>query len=259
MGTGGTRGEGLHAAASGGFRDAERYERARPGYPADAVDWLAAALRLGAGVRALDLGAGTGKLSRLLAPRCATLVAAEPVAEMRRALAARAPKQLVVAAVAGALPLCAGAVGAVVCGQSFHWFASAGTLREIHRVLAPGGRLGLVWNQRDESRPWVRELGEILLPLEGNAPRFRTGRWREAFGGQSLFGPLHARDFATAQSGSPEVVVERIATTSLVAALSEERRRRVLGAVRALAAREAGPSGEVVLPYVTHAFWCERL
>ncbi|HVP66724.1 MAG TPA: class I SAM-dependent methyltransferase [Anaeromyxobacteraceae bacterium] len=252
------QGAGLHAAASAGFRDAHRYDVARPDYPEDAVEWLAAALALGPAVRVLDLGAGTGKLSDLVAPRCGSLVAVEPIAEMRRALSHRVPRVQAVAGVAQALPLRDGAVGAVVCGQSFHWFATTPALAEIHRVLAPRGRLGLLWNQRDESRPWVRELGELLRPLEGDAPRFRTGRWRDPFEASTLFSPLASKDFANEQAGPPERIVERIATTSIVAALPEDRRAGVLEAVRAIAQREAGADGQVTLPYVTHAYWCER-
>jgi SAM-dependent methyltransferase len=271
-------------AASEGFRGAERYERARPEYPPEAIAWLARALRLvpeapppATGAAVVELGAGTGKFTRRIAGPGATrlrpgltVVAVEPVAEMRRELAARVPSARVVGGVAEAIPLRAGAAWAVACAQSFHWFATAGALAEIHRVLVPGGRLGLVWNQRDESVPWVRALGEVLEPLEGSAPRFRTGRWREAFGAgegpgpgepsPGGFGPLVEARFAAVQVGPPEAIVERIASISFVAALPEARRGRVLEEVRRLLARDPATAGhaEVRLPYVTRAFWCER-
>ena len=272
----------MQRAASEGFRGAERYERSRPEYPPEAVAWLASALRLGpeapaASAAVVELGAGTGKFTRRIAGPGATglragltVVAVEPVAEMRRELAAGVPQARVVGGLAEAIPLRTGGAWAVVCAQSFHWFASAGALGEIHRVLVPGGRLGLLWNQRDESAPWVRALGEILEPLEGSAPRFRTGRWREAFhagegpgpdaprpGG---FGPLAEARFATEQVGPPEAIVERIASISFVAALPEARRAGVLEEVRRLLARHPATAGlaRILLPYVTRAFWCER-
>jgi SAM-dependent methyltransferase len=286
----------MHGAASEGFRGAERYERARPEYPAEAIAWLASALGLapvppravapvpGAGAaepgplaRVVELGAGTGKLTRRLAgphpdpgvrPGLA-VVAVEPVAEMRGELAARVPGARVVGGLAEAIPLRSACARAVVCAQAFHWFASAAALAEIHRVLEPGGRLGLLWSQRDESVDWVRRLGEILEPLEGTAPRFRTGRWRDAFrprvvaggsGPAGGFGPLAEARFATEQVGPPEAIVDRVASVSFVAALPESRRGAVLEAVRRLLGAHPATAGRdrIRLPYVTLAFWCER-
>jgi SAM-dependent methyltransferase len=273
----------VQRAASEGFRGAERYERARPEYPPEAVAWLADALRLGPDVApdssavVLELGAGTGKLTRRIAgPGAAglrpglTVVAVEPVAEMRRELAARVPAARVVGGLAEAIPLRAGSARAVACAQAFHWFATPAALAEIHRVLAPGGRLGLVWNQRDESEGWVRALGELLEPLAGTAPRFRTGRWRDAFGpggasgpgaeSAAGFGPLVEARFAAAQVGPPEAILERIASVSFVAALPEGRRGAFLEEVRRLLDRHPATAGlgRIRLPYVTHAYWCER-
>ncbi len=97
-------------------------------------------------------------------------------------------------------------------------------------MLRPGGGLGLLWNYRDESADWVRRLSEIVEPEAGDAPRFRSGRWREAFARQALFGPLEEALFDLQQSGSPELVVERIASIGFVAALPAARREALLGA-----------------------------
>lgn len=247
----------MHRAAREGYREAERYERARPEYPAEAVDWLAGALGIGPASLVLDIGAGTGKFTRAIASRCRAVVAVEPLEGMRREFALRLPAARVVAGAAEALPLRDGSADAATAAQSFHWFGSPEALGEIHRVLAPGGRLGLLWNQRDESVAWVRGLGALLEPLEGDAPRFRTGRWREVLRASPLFGPLREARFRTSQVGSPETVVERIASTSLVACLPDDRRAELLAAVGRLA--QPARAGDLVhLPYLTHVYCCAR-
>ena len=139
----------MRGVAARGFQaGAEAYERGRPGYPTDAVDALTDALGVGPGATVVDLAAGTGKLTRLLVPSGATVIAIEPVDAMRRTLAAMLPRVPVVAGTAESMPLRDGSAGAVVAAQAFHWFDGEAALAEIHRVLAPGGRLGLVWNVR---------------------------------------------------------------------------------------------------------------
>ena len=78
---------------------------------------------------------------------------------------------------------------AVVCAQSFHWFATREALHEIRRVLKPGGAFGLVWNLRDDSVPWVAALTRIMQPFEGDAPRFHSQKWRDVFPAEG-FGPF---------------------------------------------------------------------
>lgn len=243
-----------------GFRDAGRYERARPGYPAPVVDRLVAELGIGPGTTVVEPGAGTGKFTRLVAGRCGRLVAVDPVEAMRREFRQRVPGVHVVGGSAEALPLRTGCAGAVICAQSFHWFATEAAVAEMHRVLASGGRLGLVWNQRDESVDWVAGLQRILGPLEGDAPRYRNESWRPVLARSPLFGPLSAAVLDNAQEGPPEAVVDRIASTSFVAALPAARRHAVLDEVRALLATHPQTAGRdwIRVPYRSHLFWCER-
>jgi SAM-dependent methyltransferase len=155
----------VHETAAEGFGAvADEYERARPDYPVAAVERLRRELGGGASgaLRWLDLGAGTGKLTRML--REERVVAAEPLAAMRDHFARVLPDVPLIAAVAELLPFADRAFGAVVCAQAFHWFDGERALRDIHRILEPGGGVALIWNTRDETVPWARALGDILRP-----------------------------------------------------------------------------------------------
>lgn len=251
----------IHPAARAGFTAAaDLYEQARPGYPAAALERLALELGFGAVGPVLDVAAGTGKLTRQLRPLAPRLVAVEPVAAMRRVLAAALPGVAVVAGRAEALPLRSGSAGAAVVGQAFHWFDGPAALAEIHRVLRPGGGIGLLWNERDESVDWVRRLTEIVESEAGDTPRFRSGLWRRAFAGQALFGPLGEARFDHQHAGGPELVVGRVASISFVAALPERRRQALLAGVRDLLATHPDTAGrrEIRLPYRTLACWALR-
>ena len=129
-----------------------------PSYPPEAIDWL-----LPPGAReVLDLGAGTGKLTTRLVERGLDVVAVDPIAEMLEVLRASLPETRALLGTAEEIPLEDNSVDAVLVAQAWHWVDPARAIPEVARVLRPGGRLGLVWNTRDERLGWVRELGEII-------------------------------------------------------------------------------------------------
>lgn len=172
----------VHRAAVAGFTaGAEKYARGRPEYPREIDEWLRLDLALGKGRTVLDLGAGTGKFSTYLLKTQADVVAVEPVEAMREQLMRRHPGIAARAGSAEQIPMEDATVDAVVCAQAFHWFANGAALTEILRVLKPGGRLGLVWNVRDESVAWVAAITRIIEPFEADTPRFQSQQWRSVF------------------------------------------------------------------------------
>jgi SAM-dependent methyltransferase len=214
-----------------------------------------------AGASGRSLGAGTGKFLPLLVATGAEVIAVEPIAAMRDQLAAAFPDVRALAGSAEAIPLADASLDAVVCAQSFHWFANASALAEIRRVLKPGGSLGLVWNVRDESVRWVAALTTLIQLYEGNAPRYGSGDWRRLFPAQG-FGPLNERRFAHRHVGPPEqVIVDRTLSTSFIAALPAAARHDLADSIRAIIAATPEIAGKdmVAFPYETAAFDCQKV
>lgn len=241
----------VHEAASVGFsRSAEAYDRARPEYPAAAIERLCVAVGIERGSRVLDVGAGTGKLTGPLAERGVEVMAVEPVTEMRERIAGRAPRADAVAGVAEHLPADDGQADAIVAGQAFHWFANERALAEFARCLRPAGRLGLIWNRRLAADPLQRRITALLDPVRGDAPRHAVGAWREAFERPGPFEPLDGFELEFVQELDRDALLDRVGSVSFVAALEPERRTGLLAQVAELC-----PEGSTVeLPYVCEAF-----
>jgi len=239
-------------AAAGFGRAAEVYERARPSYPPDAIDWLLARTDVGEGDTIVDLGAGTGKLTRLLAPSGARVIAIEPIPEMRALIGVGD----VMDGTAEAIPLADGSAALVTVAQAFHWFDLDRALPEIHRVLRSDGSLVLVWNMRDLEDPVQRGVEDLLAPVRGRrVAAQREGRWRAPLAESPLFGELETAEFRFEQWFTVEDLVDRVRSTSFVAAMTDEERRPLLDDVRALVAGHDEPFS---YPYVTEVLITPR-
>lgn len=260
----------VHDAAARGFeRGADDYEAARPGYPPEVVDLLVQMLDLAPGRRVLDLAAGTGKLTRLLVPSGAAVVAVEPVAAMRATLADLVPEAEVLDGTAEAIPLPDAAVDAVVVAQAFHWFDAPQALAELARVLRPGGALALVWNVRDESVDWVRRFGELLVEGaaedESSAAFRETGKpyeegqdWAHLIGATGCFSAVERVTVAWEQPIDADLLVRRAGSTSFVSALPDDARSAALDRVRDLATTHPDIAGRSTFgfPHHTVVYWC---
>jgi SAM-dependent methyltransferase len=243
-------------AASFG-RVADAYDLGRPSYPSEALAWLVSELRLDGRSAVLDLAAGTGKLSAGLVPLVGHVVAVEPVAEMRRVLAARLPDVEVMAGTAEAIPLADGAVDAVIVGAAFHWFDAETALQEIRRVLRAGGGLGLLWNRPEwEGEEWYPAFSEVLERARsehGDSPsRYAVGEWRAALERAVAFGPARKREFRHVHHVSRTEFLARVASWSVFAALPDDDRRDRLGELDAML--DARGIAEVDLRYRTDTY-----
>ncbi len=138
---------------------------------------------------------------------------------------------------------------AVVCAQAFHWFANPAAMAEIRRVLRPGGKLGLVWNVRDESVDWVARLTAIMTPFEGDAPRYYRGDWKQVFPADG-FGPLRLTEFHPTHTGAPEqVIVDRVMSVSFIASLPPAQQAAVRAQLHDVIATDPALRGQSVVAF----------
>jgi SAM-dependent methyltransferase len=235
-------------AASFGAAAAE-YERARPEYPAAAVEWI---VPPGAEA-AVDVGAGTGKLTRALAERGLEVTAVEPSAGMRARLEAELPGVRAVAGSGERLPLAEDSADLLTYAQAWHWVEEAPALAEAARVLRPGGRLACVWNLRDDRSGWMLELSTLLERLGSN-----TAVEDDFFFG-APFGPTERLAVPWSRPIDAERLVELVASRSYVIVAPEAERQRLFAAVRDLVATHPDLAGResFEMPYITRCFRAE--
>jgi ubiquinone/menaquinone biosynthesis C-methylase UbiE len=226
-------------------QQAGSYERARPEYPAEAVAWM-----LGdAGPEVIDVGAGTGKLTRGVLATGRTAVAVDPDALMLAELAARTPGVRTLVGSAETLPVPDSSADAVVFGQSWHWVDPEAGSREAGRVLRSDGVLGLIWNFVDLNEPWVAQFIDIMSAsvaetlIAGGSPRI-----------VAPFEAVETRTFPWTRELAAEQLPELASSRSEVITASAPDREAILAEVRALASRTADGHGMLRMPYVTHVF-----
>lgn len=248
-------------AVSGFAQAASYYSRGRPGYPEALAEWLRGPIALGPGKMLIELGAGTGQCTLLLIHTGAHVLAVEPAAQMRSQFLSAYPEGRIVAGSAQAIPAPSASADAVVCAQSFHWFAQEASLAEIARVLKTQGVLALIWNVPDERVDWVADICEILDPVERTAPcQYKRGTWQKVFPDRR-FTSLQRAEFLHWHRGSPEeVIIQRAASLSYVANLEAAHREAIIDQLRGFIRSHPALTNRLMIdfPYRTFAYHCQR-
>jgi SAM-dependent methyltransferase len=229
---------------------AHEYERHRPDYPPEAITWAAEVLALPADARVLDVGAGTGKLTRVLVAAGFDVAAVEPGGAMLDQLRLAVPEAEAHEAPAEQIPLPEESADAAFAAQAFHWFDRERALAELQRVLRPGGGLVLVWNWWDERDPMQKELGE-LVGYGGHEP-YRE----EELPAAPWFREVRRTTVETVMDSSPDALVGYLSTASGFLVASDEEREESLRAVHELASRYGE---QLSMPRLTYVFAFERL
>jgi len=227
---------------------AAEYERNRPEYPEEALRWAADRIGLERPARVLDIGAGTGKLTRGLVALGFEVVAVEPGAPMLWQLRTAVPEAETFEGSAESIPLPDESVEAAFAGQAYHWFDRERAVPELHRVVRTG--LALLWNWWDERDPLQHELGP-LVGYAGHDPH-----WDEALPKEPWFRELGRTVVESSQASSPEALVAYLSTTSRFVTMEAGDRERRLAEVRDIASRYGE---QFQLPRLTYVFAFERL
>lgn len=227
---------------------AQAYEEGRPDYPAEAVAWMLE--DAGPRPRVADVGAGTGKLTRVVARLAGDVIAVEPDAAMLDRLRGAVPGVETLIGTAEQMTLPDESLDAVMLGQAWHWVDPAAGSREIGRVLKPGGVLGLIWNIRDEEVPWVARLTKIMKGSHAEELL--------ADGGPLVaqpFDSLERRTWSWSRAVTRATLTAMVLSRSYIITAPAAERGRIERDIAALF-DEIGAVGEasVDLPYLTHAF-----
>lgn len=251
-------GRDLHHLVSG-LSDVALYERGRAEWPAEVCDTLREGLGLSPGAAVADVGAGSGKLSRVLAAGGFTVTGIEPLPAMREALAQAIGAQHALDGTAEALPLPDGSVDAVTCGDAFHWFDHDAAAAEIHRVVRPGGGLAVAWRIPDPARTggWALDIERLLAEVRPEHPGYTPDRGMDALARHGGFSPREAVRIPFEHRTTRDGILDFVGSITFVGVLPDAERTALLDRCRA--ALDGAPGDELVWPVVAEVWLSRRL
>ncbi|HEY6479447.1 MAG TPA: class I SAM-dependent methyltransferase [Streptosporangiaceae bacterium] len=233
---------------------AEDYDRLRPGPPDAAVDWL-----LPAGCQvAVDVGAGTGLLTRALARKVPRVVAVEPDERMRAVLMTRSPAIEALAGRGEAIPLPDASADGVFISSAWHWMDPERAMAEVTRVLRDGGRFGLIWTRRDSDTGWLHEISlrePRARPGGSEGPRRRS----VALPADAQLGNIMTRSFSFALRMSADALIDMLGTYSGVITASPANRAAGLARARAALDELFPGASEIDVPMRAGCWRADRI
>jgi SAM-dependent methyltransferase len=243
---------------------ADDYDRLRPGPPEAAVDWL---LPEHCEV-AIDLGAGTGLLTRVLAGKVARVIAVEPDERMRSVLLARSPGVRVLEGSGEAIPVADGSADGVFVSSAWHWMDPGLAAGEIHRVLRDRGRFGVIWTGRDHGSGWWRDVswperGRARGPAAADpgaraAAQSRAARYEVTLPEPGLFGNVMTESFRFTRAMTIDSIVDMLATYSGVITASPQDAAAALARARAALEHRFPGGGEIDVPMRARCWRADR-
>ncbi len=225
----------LHPLAQRFASVAGEYERGRPDYAPAVVGALAAELGISPGATVLDLAAGTGKLSRMLLQCGFDVVAVEPLDALRALLGERIGAERVREGVAEQIPLADASAAAVTVADAFHWFDRAAAVREIARVIVPGGGLSVLSMVPDwTGASWAHELGTLVADTRPQHPHFDGPPWQDAIRAADGWDEPWEVRVTTDQPTEPERIIDHLSSMSWIAAMPDAERAEMVSRIREL-------------------------
>ncbi|ONG42296.1 hypothetical protein BKE30_00370 [Alkanindiges hydrocarboniclasticus] len=253
----------VHPTAMTGFEmGAPVYRKGRPDYPQQTQAWLTDSVGIHGNSTVVDLGSGTGKFLPQLLALTRQVHAVEPSPAMLGQLRQQFPQISAHQASAAALPFADQSIDAVICAQSFHWFANTQSLTDIARVLKPNGKLGLIWNSRDDSVDWVSRMVQLINTYENDTPRHQSGAWKKVLE-NSCFSLKDQAIFHHEHQGSiQDVIINRALSTSFIAQLDQNQQNHFVDELKILLFPDVkldNTEAIIHMPYRTHAYTFEKM